>query len=292
MEQIRESVFLVRKKTAREQDRLTLHDDGNLVYFSSPALDAQKWLYHGFSTRLGGVSTGETATMNLSYAREENRDHVTENYRRIAAAIGFEPEKIVMSAQTHTVNIRKVTAEDAGSGFAKERPYSDVDGLMTDLAGVTLTVFSADCVPLLVADPVNRAVGAAHSGWRGTVGNIGGLLLKQMECTYGTRAEDVTAVIGPSICGDCYEVGEEVAEEFARCYDRQWRPSLFRKKENGKYLLDLWQACALNFRNAGVDPERIRKPDVCTYCNPALMFSHRRQFGKQGNLGAFIGIHT
>ena len=290
MEKIRETVFLTRKEKAEGNECLRLHDDGNLVWLSSPALDSHKWILHGFSTRLGGVSTGETGTMNLSYPREENRDNVTENYRRIAAAIGFDPAKIVMSAQTHTVNIRQVEEDDIGSGFTKERSYANIDGLITNIPGAVLTVFSSDCVPLLIADPVHKAVGAAHSGWRGTVGDMAGYMLQEMKRAYGTSPEDVTAVLGPSICGNCYEIGPEVAEEFRSAYPSQWWPSLLREKENGKYLLDLWQACALNFARAGVLPQNIHKTDICTYCNPALLFSHRRQFGKQGNLGAFIAV--
>ena len=290
MEKIRDSVYLIRKEKKPGTECLQVHDDGNLVWLSAPALDKQKWLLHGFSTRLGGVSSGETATMNLSYAREDNRNNVTENYRRIAAAIGFLPEQIVMSAQTHTTNIRQVLAADIGSGYTKERSYSNIDGLMTNVPGAVLTVFSSDCVLILAADPVHKAIGAVHSGWRGTVGNIAGRLLEEMKRAYQTNPADVTAVLGPSICGACYEIGPEVAEEFRKQYPEEWWPSLLREKENGKYLLDLWQGCALNLQMAGVLPENIRKPDICTYCNPALMFSHRRQFGKQGNMGGFISI--
>ena len=154
---LREDVPLIRKRTRPGQTRLTLHDDGSLAWFSSPGMEEEGgWLYHGFSTRLGGVSSGETGTMNMTYAREKSAANVTENYRRIAGSIGFEPEKMVFSAQTHTVNVRKVTAQDAGYGFVEERPYHDIDALMTDVPGITLVIFSADCVPLLIADKAHR----------------------------------------------------------------------------------------------------------------------------------------
>lgn len=281
---------LIRKESSRPQDHLTLHETKGLYWLSSPLLEGEPGLVHGFSTRLGGVSTGDTGTMNLGFAREENKENVRENYRRIAAAIGFDPDRLVMTHQTHTRNVRIVREQDAGSGFAKERPYRDVDGLVTDAAGITLACFSADCVPVLVWDPEHPAVGCAHSGWRGTVADIAGEVIRIMGKEYGSQPAKMKAAIGPSICQSCYEVSEDVIEVFAETYDPFLHEKLFYRKENGKYQLNLWEAVRQNLLRAGLNEEHISLPDLCTHCNPAFLFSHRTLHGRQGNLAAFIGI--
>ena len=165
-----------------------------------------------------------------------------ENYRRMAAVLGTDAEKMVLSYQTHTTNVRKVTEEDAGKGIVKERDYRDVDGLITDIPGITLVTFYADCVPLYFVDPVHRAVGLSHSGWRGTVHRMGKATLEAMNREYGTEPADVIACIGPSICQDCFEVGPEVAAEFADGFAEQYHNDLFYQKPDGKYQVDLWRA--------------------------------------------------
>ena len=280
----------IRKKTENDAVQLKVHVNGELMYLTAPLLDRFDWLRHGFSTRLGGVSTGDVGSMNLGFTREPSRENVLENYRRLCRAVGVDIQKLVLTKQTHTANVLTVHEEDAGAGIVFPRPYDDIDGLVTDVPGITLACFSADCVPLLAADPKHRAIGAAHSGWKGTVADIAGKMLGIMGENYGTKAEDVTVVIGPSICQDCYEVGEEVVEFFRDAYVPSLHDKLFYRKENGKYQLDLWEACRQNLLRAGVLEENIQVTDICTKCNPDLLFSHRALHGRQGNLGALIGI--
>ena len=148
--------------------------------------------------------------MNLSFTRGDEEAAVRENYRRLARALGAEVGQFVCSDQTHTVNVRRVTAADAGKGLTRERDYRDVDGLITDEPGLVLSTFYADCVPLYVVDPVHRAIGMSHSGWRGTAARMGAVTLSAMQEAYGTRPEDVVCAVGPSICKDCYEVSADV----------------------------------------------------------------------------------
>jgi len=284
---------IIRKEGRDARDQLRLHEAGELVWLSAPVLDDESgWLVHGFSTRLGGVSTGEKATMNLTFAREPSAENVRENYRRIARAIGFDPERMVLTHQTHTVNIRVCTEADAGAGYTHERPYEDIDGLITDVPGMTLVCFSADCVPLLAADVKRHVVGCAHSGWRGSAADIGGHLIREMQRVYGSQPEDIRAAIGPSICSDCYEVGAEVAEHFHSDdgEDMQRPGRTVRPGRKDHYQLDLWEVCRRNFMRAGVPEDQITVTDLCTRCNHEWLFSHRAQHGLQGNLGAFIGI--
>lgn len=253
-----------------------------------PNLKAENIVVHGFSTRLGGVSEGIFSSMNLSFTRGDEEEHVWENYARIGKAIGFGCENMVLSAQTHTTNIRVVTEEDRGKGFVRPRDYTDVDGMVTNIPGMVLTTFYADCVPLFLVDPVHKAIGLSHSGWRGTVGKIGKHTVEVMEKEYGTRPEELVVAIGPSICKDCYEVGEDVIDAFRKVFDEEIWEELFYRKLNGKYQLDLWRANELIFEEAGLQPEQIVTTDLCTCCNPGLLFSHRASKGRRGNLGAFL----
>ena len=265
------------------------HKNG-VLYFTFPQLGAQPGFVHGFSSRIGGVSQNEFAEMNLSFSRGDDPERVKENYRRIASAIGFDDEKLVCSDQTHTNHVREVTEEDCGKGYLRPRDYTDVDGLVTNEPGVVLATFFADCVPLYFIDPEHRAIGLSHSGWKGTVSDIAGVTVRMMREKYGSRPEELLAAIGPSICQDCYEVSEDVIEQVRESYREELWPELFYRKENGRYQLNLWEACRQNMLRAGLRPEHIEVTDVCTCCNPDLLFSHRASHGKRGNLAAFLGI--
>lgn len=268
--------------------RPEVKEKNGLVWLSFPLLEQTGIVRQGFTTRLGGVSRGMFSSMNLSYTRGDDPQAVDENFRRAGEAIGFSVESIVTSDQTHTNHVRKVTAKDCGSGITRPREYSEVDGLLCDEPGVTLATFYADCVPLFFVDPVHRAIGLSHSGWRGTVQRIGAVTVEKMGEMFGTRPEELVTAIGPSICRDCYEVGEEVAEQFIREFGREAEKSMLAKKKDGKYQLDLWEANRRVLMDAGVTPHKIQMPCICTCCNPEFLFSHRATQGKRGNLGAFL----
>lgn len=262
----------------------------HVPYLSFPILEKTGLVKQGFSTKEGGVSQGKFASMNFTFTRGDNPDHVMENYRRMGKALGVKVEKMVLSYQTHTTNVRLVTEADAGKGIIKERDYMDVDGLITNVPGVTLVTFYADCVPLYFLDPVQKAIGLSHSGWRGTVNRMGAVTVKRMEKEFGSKSQDLIACIGPSICRDCYEVGSEVAGEFMKEFDQKHWQDLLVDKGNGKYLLDLWKANELVLLEAGVRKENIQVTDICTHCNSDLLFSHRTTGNERGNLAAFLGL--
>ena len=279
------------KRCGQEREVLKVLENGGVPFLTFPLLTESGLVRHGFSTRLGGVSQPPYDTMNLSFTRGDRTEDVKENYRRMAAALGISVERMVLTQQTHTVNVRKVTEADAGKGVIRERDYADVDGLITNVPGISLVAFGADCVTLFFLDPVHRAIGLSHSGWRGTVNRMGEVTLQAMAREYGTCPEDVLVCIGPSICRSCYEVGSEVAEEFLRAFGAEHQAELMDKKENGKYQLDLWAANRRVLTEAGVKEERIQVTDICTFCNPQLLFSHRRTGEKRGNLGAFLCLN-
>ncbi len=253
-------------------------------FLSYPILENTGIVSHGFSTRLGGVSEGGYSSMNLSLSRGDNPEAVEENTKRIARAIGVEKEKMVYTQQTHTTNVAAVSKKDAGSTL------KETDGLVTDSPGICLVTFYADCVPLYFVDPVRRAIGLSHSGWRGTVGKMAAATVEKMKECFGTRPEDIIAAVGPSICQDCYEVSEDVTSRFKEAFREEDWKDLFYKKENGKFQLDLWKANEINLREAGVLPEHIAVTNVCTCCNPKILFSHRVQGWNRGNLCAFLAL--
>lgn len=244
---------------------------------------------HCFTTREGGVSEDMFSSLNLSFTRGDDEEHVHENYRRLAAALGVIDQAFVCTDQTHTTNVIRVGKKDMGIGVTREKPYTDVDGLITNEPGVVLSTFFADCVPLYFVDTENKAIGMSHSGWRGTVGRMGAKTLEAMKQEFGTNPSKVVAAIGPSICQSCYEISEDVAAEFKKEFPHNI-VSILIDKGNGKYQLDLWKANEIIMLEAGILPEHLAVTNICTCCNADKLFSHRASKGKRGNLGAFMYI--
>ncbi|WP_243109975.1 peptidoglycan editing factor PgeF [Clostridium sp. E02] len=269
---------------------LTYLTSEGVPYLSFPLLKKTGLVKHGFSTRMGGVSEGKFATMNFAFTTGDNKEHVMENYRRMGRALCVSPEKMVLSYQSHTTNLLTVTAEDIGKGITRERDYRDVDGLITNIPGITLVTFYADCVPLYFLDPVHKVIALSHSGWRGTVNRMGEKTIERMKKEFGSKAQDIIACIGPSICGTCYEVGEEVAGEFEKSFDPKYLKDILTGKENGKFLLDLWKVNEIILLEAGVKTENIQVTDICTHCNSNYLFSHRTMGKERGNLAAFLSL--
>ncbi|OUP49922.1 peptidoglycan editing factor PgeF [Lachnoclostridium sp. An181] len=275
-----------------KDNRKIFHENrkGDVLYLTFPLIEETNVVRHGFSTRIGGVSQGIYASMNLSFQRGDDEHDVRENFKRIAAAIGVKEEEITFSKQTHTANVREVSLEDKGKGLTKQMDYDNVDGLVTNVPGICLATFYADCVPLFFVDPKKRAIGLSHSGWRGTVEKIGKRTVEKMSQLYGSRTEDIYAAVGPSICQDCYEVTGDVIEGFQKNFREEYWKELFYKKENGRYQLNLWKANEFVLREAGILEEHLAVTNLCTCCNPELLFSHRASYGKRGNLGAFLQL--
>ncbi len=269
----------------KNQDRIF---DEKLVngvpYLSYPIFESLGIVHHGFSTRFGGVSRGNCASMNISTTRGDDPAAIKENTRRIASAIGVEPGNMVFTHQTHTVNVAVVKEKDEG------RRFPETDGMVTNVPGICLVTFYADCVPLYFVDPVKKAIGLSHSGWRGTVRKMGKVTVEKMREAYGCRPEDIVAAIGPSICQDCYEVSGDVIEEFQKNFKMEILPELFYRKENGKYQLNLWKANEEVLLEAGIKKEKIAVTNVCTHCNPNVLFSHRTMGDRRGNLSAFLAL--
>ena len=272
---------------------MQVKENNGVTYLTYPSFEQFPDIVHCFSTRLGGVSQGIFSSMNLSFTRGDEENAVKDNYRRLSAAVGFSLEDIVTSDQTHTTNVQLVGAEDRGKGVTRPRTYKDVDGMITNVPGVVLCTFYADCVPLYFVDPVHKAIGLSHSGWRGTVGKIGKVTIEKMAEQFGSDPEEIFTAIGPSICQDCYEVGKDVAEPFEKLFSQERyqdvsMKNILTEKVNGKYQLDLWRANEAILLGAGILKEHLSMTDICTCCNPSYLFSHRASNGKRGNLAAFL----
>ncbi|MBQ8203237.1 MAG: peptidoglycan editing factor PgeF [Clostridia bacterium] len=266
---------------------VNLNKCNDLLYITFPKLTATNAVNHAFSTKLGGVSEGYFSSMNMSFSKGEEREKTEENYRRLCSAIGSDISHLVFSHQTHTDNIKTVTKEHLGVGFNKP-PFNDIDGLITNESGVALVTQYADCTPLLFCDPVKKVIAASHSGWRGTVKQIGRKTVERMVGEFGCNPDDIIAAIGPSICKDCYEVDDPVLEAFKKT-DIDLK-GVFTSTTVGHYQLDLRLANKKILMSAGIREENIDIADICTCCNSEYLYSHRVMGEKRGNLAAIIEL--
>lgn len=278
-------------KYIHNNDNTVIREKEGVPFITFPKLEKyNENILHGFSTRLGGVSKEHLYSMNLSFTRGDEEENVRENHRRFAKALGYDEKRLVFSNQVHLTRFHKVTKEDIGKGITKESDIKEVDGLVTDVPGIPLITFYADCVPLFFYDPVQNVIAMAHSGWRGTVERIGEKMLHYMEKEYGCKAKDIVCAIAPSICQNCYEVSEEVALRFWEVFGKEHGDALLYAKENGKYQLNLHKACEITLLEAGILPEHLDITNLCTCCNPDFFYSHRASNGMRGNLAGVMMI--
>lgn len=255
-------------------------------YIGFPVFSAYPQIACGFSTRLGGVSRGIFASMNLGFARGDEDKNVMENYRRICSSIGIFYQDIVLPDQVHETTVRLAKAEDRGKGIVLKRDYSRIDAQITNVPGVPLAVFGADCVPIFLFDPVQNAIGTVHAGWKGTAGKIAATAVKKMQECFGCCQKDILAVIGPSIGPECYEVGEDVATAVYNAFLQDGL--LMPNGKQGKYQLDLWEANRRALLGAGMPEQNITVSGLCTMCRQDLFFSHRATEGKRGSMAGFF----
>jgi len=248
------------------------------------------WLWHGFSTRRGGVSSayspgGDSSELNLGYTAADTTENVRENRLRLAEAVtGSRETPLVTVRQIHS-NLSVIAAGQVEPGGSP----CEADGLMTDQAGLLIGVMTADCIPVLVVDPVRRAVGAFHAGWRGTVERIVELGVARMVAAYGSRPEELLAAIGPGIGACCYTVGAEVSERFGANFS--YAAELFAGSlETGDLRVDLTEANRRQLLAAGLGSASIAVVGGCTACQPEWFYSHRASGGRAGRMMAVVGI--
>ena len=251
---------------------------GTMEYLTAEGISVP----HGFTTRLGGVSTGVLSSLNLGLHRGDDPENVRENFRRLTAAMGTTPEHLVMTWQVHGDAVRRVGSKDANG--IDHRNYPQCDGLITNEPGVALWVFTADCTPVLLHDPVTGAVGAVHAGWRGTALGIAGKAVEEMAAAYGCDPANIRAAIGPNIGVCCFETHKDVPDAMVQALGDEALPYIHPHGE--KYYVNLKEINALWLRKAGV--RHIEISTDCTACQTDRFWSHRIVGDARGSQGAII----
>ena len=250
----------------------------NLEYLTAENISVP----HGFTTRFGGVSTGVLSSMNLAVRLDEKEENIPKNYRILGDALGFSLSDLVMTRQIHSDLVRVVGRDDCRGCF--HRDYPECDALVTNAPGVALVVFTADCTPILLHDPVTGAVGAAHAGWRGTAMDIAGKTVQAMVDAFGCDPGNIHAAIGPNIGQCCFETGPEVPEAMVAAFGKDAEAHI--RPAGKKYYVNLKEINALALRRRGV--ANIQISGDCTMCQPHRFWSHRYTQGSRGSQGAVI----
>lgn len=257
-----------------------------IIYFESPQLASIPQIKHAFFTRYGGVSSGDFESLNLRLSCDDDKNKVLENFSIAASFVGGSSEKIARTYQRHTDNIMSVTE---GHGPESVPDPEGVDAIMTDRRDVVLTVFYADCQPILLYDRKQSIIAAIHAGWRGIIKELPHKTLEKMREVYGTDPADIIAAIGPSICRGCFETDDDVPEATLSVYGERVREYVYRK--GSKWHVDLKNITYISLIESGVMPYNIDFSNSCTKCNgEELFWSHRKHGEARGVQGAMIRL--
>lgn len=241
----------------------------------------------GMTSRVG--PDGGPEPFNLALHVDDDPQRVVARREALCRVLGLPPEAFTCAEQVHGNRIVRVTAQDRGRGrLARETAFSATDGMHTDVPNVLLAAFFADCVPLFFLDPVRRVIGIAHAGWRGTVLDVAGEMVRSLAVHYDTRPRDLRVAIGPSIGPCCYEVDERVAAALRTTFGDDVPAGVLTAKGGGRYWLDLRRANQKLCERAGILPENIEVTSVCTSCATGRFFSHRAEKGRAGRMAAFV----
>ncbi|NMC12123.1 MAG: peptidoglycan editing factor PgeF [Chloroflexi bacterium] len=253
---------------------------GDVRYYCFETLSSYN-VPHAVITRHGGVSPFPWATLNLGATVGDDLERVKENRRKAFEAVGRDIHAYYDVWQVHS---NRVICTHTPRN--PEQPHEKADAILTNTPGLTLFMRFADCVPVLLFDPVKKAIGVVHAGWMGTIKQIVALTVEKMISEYNSSPGDIVAAIGPSICQKHYEVGKEVVNEAYISF--QSDADIFIRNENGHYLFNLWEANKYLLEKAGV--EHIEVSGICTACHLEEWFSHRGEAGKTGRFGVMIGL--
>ena len=255
--------------------------------YCAEALDKAGGVSHGFSTREGGITVDPPkASLNLSWTRCGSPEEVIANFKIFAEGAGIDYDDMAVVNHEHGANVLRIAHEHRGRGFYKD-PLPPCDGIITDDPTVTLVTSHADCGAYFFYDPVHRAIGMAHAGWKGTLLRIGAEMARRMAEEFDTDPSDIIAATGPCICRDCFEVDADLGEKFQSEFGY---PGISRPGRQGKAYVDLELAAAVQFVEAGIRPESITLMNACTYENRQHFFSHRRDKGLTGSMAAYIKL--
>lgn len=261
----------------------------DLPVLTSPLLADLPYVVHGFTRRLPGLGAADG---NVSYTKPRNVDDAWQTRQLWCRAIGFDPARLVTTGQVHGNTVLRVTATHAGRGAMPGSPLAGVaDAMITSASGVVLLSMHADCLPILLVDPVTPAVGVVHAGWRGTVANVAGAAVAALREAFGTDPSTVHAFMGPAIAAACYEVGDDVAAAWTELVGGDHQVVALQP-QGTRWTFDVTGANAFLLQQAGLVPEHIQSCGICTRCDGDDWFSHRGQGPLTGRFGAMIGLRA
>ncbi len=264
---------------------------GPLEYFTFDILDDYKNLTCFATTRVGGVSGGPFASLNLGMRSGDDPAAVRDNRAQLSLMTNAFPDLLTLGRQVHGSSVAVVTGPTIGSGATDvDTAFPDTDGMVTNIPDVPLVVLVADCCSISLYDPVKNIIGLAHAGWRGTASGIAAAAVHKMADEFGSSPSDLVAGIGPSIGPCCYEVGKEVLEHFSTRYP-DLVDQVFDDSGDNKFKLNLQKSNRLILTNTGVPGDRIETAGMCTSCSTNLFYSHRAENGNTGRFGALIMLH-
>lgn len=269
------------------QDFIIVNNKANLWYGLFPRL-SEHGVRHACSTRLSGQSAiFDSTDFNLSFNVGDNAEFVMQNRHKLADAIGVDATRLVVTRQVHKNNIVIADENYIGRGHdCIATALAETDGIITNKPNVPLLLFFADCVPVILFDPIKRAIGLVHAGWRGTVSRIAAKAISMMNQEYGSNPADCLAFVGPSAGPCCYEVDTTVAKAIQQEFDFANR--VLTPTSPGHWHLDLWMTNKLQLVQAGLSQDNILISNACTICNKKLFFSHRSENGFTGRLGVIV----
>lgn len=263
-------------------------DNSTIPYYKFHQFNVLPAIQHYVATRHGGVSTGQFASLNISLGTADKRENILENRKRIAQALGIPEQQLVFPSQTHSTNVQHIYQDKINQGTDwLDAHLTCTDALITNDRQICLSVISADCVPLLLFDPIQKAIGAVHAGWRGTVEKIARRTVQSMEVFFNTRPENLLVGIGPSIGPESYEVGPEVIEQFNIAFGTK-EGLVQRETADGKGYLNLWEANIRQLEDIGVLRANIEVAGLCTLTHADTFFSARSYQGKGGRFASGI----
>jgi len=262
--------------------KFDINNIDDVIFMTSPNICTT----HAFTTRFGGVSDGIYESLNLAQKAGDDFERVAENYSRLCKALGIKTDSIVCSTQVHGTDIRIVKSSDCGK-LLQDNPHKS-DGLITQTPGIALMVFTADCVPILLFDPIKNAAAAVHAGWRGTAANIAGEAVSKLKENFGCSPADIKAAIGPCISKCCFETDSDVPDALTDALGHS-AADCYTQNVN-KYMVDLKNANAIFLKQAGLTDISIS--DECTSCSSDKYWSHRKTKGKRGTQAALIVLNS
>lgn len=263
------------------------HNCKGLIYDTADGFSSVGGIYHAFTTRHGGVSPAPFDTLNFADNRGDTSENLLENYRRLGAAVGFNPSRVVGCRQIHSSLVHVADEADAGKILWDERPC-DADALITNIPELPLVVFGSDCNVVLLYDPVTRCIGAAHAGWRGTAGGIVQKTSEAMMKTYGAQPQNIHAALGPSIGKCCFETDADVPAALHALHIPEIDAQIERRGQ--KYHIDLKGINRCWLLRSGIFPEHIEVHPDCTMCRTDRYWSHRKMGDARGGMIAVIAL--